>query len=390
MPAILHKEYIMKKCFIPTIAIIIVILAYHLIAPPVIDPQHYSPPEPVALDGPLTANRYLQQADLLAMGEVFGPEDTARGPDGFLYSGLENGRIVRIGPDTVESFASTGGRPLGLEFARSGPLAGHLIVADAVRGLLAISFDENIRADNQFTLTDSANGLPFKFTDDLDIAADGTIYFTDASHKYGPDDYLYDLLEARPNGRFLKYNPYTEETSVLLDDLYFANGVALSADESYVLINETYRYRIRRYWLEGEKAGQSEVFIDNLPGFPDNLSLSEDGEKFWVALFTVRNSDIDWLHQRPYLKGLISKLPKIFWPAPEPYGLVLAIEDSSQSSEQSQTTDATGGRILFSLHDPEGTHLKEITSVNEYENTLYLGTLHGDRIGVFDIELLTD
>lgn len=38
---------------------------------------------------------------------------------------------------------------------------------------------------------------------------------------------------------------------MLLKDLYFANGVALSKDESFVLVAETFQYRISRYWLKG-------------------------------------------------------------------------------------------------------------------------------------------
>ena len=56
------------------------------------------------------------------------------GPDGFLYTGLQDGRIMRFRPDGqggAELVAQTGGRPLGLRFDAHG----HLVVADAFRGL---------------------------------------------------------------------------------------------------------------------------------------------------------------------------------------------------------------------------------------------------------------
>lgn len=363
----------MRRFLLLVTVVIIAVVAYILISSPPVDPLPYHPEAPLAMTGPLTPNERLLSADLLARGKVRGPEDTAIGPDGLVYTGLEDGRVVRISPDgTIQNFADTRGRPLGMEFSQAGPLNGRLIVADAVKGLLAISPKGEITV-----LATESGGLPFRFTDDLDIASDGTIFFTDASHRYGPDKYLYDLLEARPNGRFLKYDPYRRRTSILLDNLYFANGVALSEDESYVLVNETYRYRITRYWLEGPKAGTSDIFIDNLPGFPDNLSLGSD--HFWVALFTVRNPVMDRMHPSPYLKGLVSKLPKRFWPKPEPYGLVIGVAENPLDRE-------APGIIVRSLHDPSGDHLREITSVKEVEGVLYMGTLHGDRIGMLEWE----
>ena len=83
-----------------------------------------------------------------------------------------------------------------------------------------------------------------------------------------------------------------KKSTLLLDSLYFANGVAIAPDNSFVLVNETYMYRIHKYWLKGEKAGTSEIIIDNLPGFPDNISSNGEG-LYWVALFTSRNEFIE-------------------------------------------------------------------------------------------------
>ncbi len=71
--------------------------------------------------------------------------------------------------------------------------------------------------------------------------------------------------------------------------MYFANGVALSENEDFVLVCESARYRITRFWLSGPNKGSSDVFVDNLPGFPDGVS-SDNRGTFWVALFTVRNA----------------------------------------------------------------------------------------------------
>jgi sugar lactone lactonase YvrE len=169
----------------------------------------------------------------------------------------------------------------------------------------------------------------------------------------------------------IRYTPKTGESAVLLKDLYFANGVALSQREDFVLVNETYRYRITRYWLRGPKAGTYDVFIDNLPGFPDNLSSNRRGV-FWVALFTARSSLADFAHQNPWTKSFMARLPRALWIRPRRYGLVLKIDEK--------------GKIIKSFHDPDGTHLWEITSAKEYHGYLYMGSLHTDRIGKIRLE----
>jgi sugar lactone lactonase YvrE len=310
----------------------------------------------------LAPNNLLHKAELLAVGKINGPEEVAVDSQGRVYWGTQDGKIMYLLPDgKPELFAETKGRPLGIQFDKNK----NLIVCDAYKGLLSINPQGKINV-----LATSADGVPFKFTDALDISSDGTIYFTDASSKYEQTEYLYDLLESKPHGRFLSYDPTTGQVKVLLKNLYFANGVALSQQEDFVLINETYRYRIVRYWLKGPKAGTHEIFVDNLPGFPDNISSNNKGT-FWLALFTVRNKIVDTLHPFPFLKAQMSKLPKALWPKPKPYGLVLALDER--------------GEITQSLHDPTGKHLKEITSAREYGGYLYIGSLHNDRIGKYKL-----
>lgn len=103
-----------------------------------------------------------------------------------------------------------------------------------MQGLLNISRDGAIEL-----LTDEAEGLKFKLTDAVDIGPDGTLYFTDASYKHTVDHAFFDLIEGKPHGRFLSYDPSTKQTKVLVKDLYFANGVAVSADKTFVIFCET-------------------------------------------------------------------------------------------------------------------------------------------------------
>jgi sugar lactone lactonase YvrE len=353
----MFKKIVLAVVGIAFLLIIIsTIILFKLESP--IDPVAYDAPAKPEMTGVLEPNDLLQQAELLARGKVNGPEEVAVDAQGRIYFGTPAGTISRLLPDgVIEKFTETGGRPLGMKFDQKG----NLIVADSIKGLLSVDAEGMI-----MILATSADGVPFKCTDALDIAKNGTIYFTDASDKFSLKDYLFDMLEARPHGRFMRYDPATGTVTVLMRDLKFANGVALSRNEDFVLVNETYTYSIHRYWISGPKAGKNDMFIENLPGFPDNISSNGKG-KFWLALFTVRNGMLDMLHQYPMIKSLLSKLPVSWWSKSKRYGFVVALDER--------------GNITETLQDPTGEHLYDVTSAQEYAGYLYLGSLHADRIG---------
>lgn len=353
----------MKKFFTIFIGLLFLLVLVIIIMPAPIDPLPYEPLAPIQLTGVMTPNKKLQDAKMILKGDVNGPEEVAIDSNGRICAGTQDGEILCFDESDQELvlLTNTMGRPLGMKFDAQD----NLIVCDAYRGLIRINRQGEVEV-----LANEYDGVQFKFTDALDISSEGIIYFTDASYKYDQSSYLHDLLEARPNGRFFSYDPSSQKLSLLLKDLYFANGVALSENQDFVLINETYRYRIVRYWLSGNRKGESDIFIDNLPGFPDNISSNGKG-KFWLALFTVRNNVIDEIHPISFVKSLISKLPKVFWPKPQPYGLVVSLDEQ--------------GNITQSMHDPSGDYYKEVTSANEYNGHLYLGSLHNDRIGKYKL-----
>src|SRR5262245_37913231 len=326
--------------------------------PSPVKPEAWSPPPAPPLAGSLAPNEVLRDAALLAEGAVRGPADLAFDAEGRVYAATLDGKVVRLARDgKVEDYATTGGRPLGLRFDADG----NLVVCDLRKGLVKIDSARHVTV-----LTTEADGVPYAFIDNLDIASDGKVYFSDATSKFAGQDYRFDLLEARPHGRLLRYDPATRETRVVLPDLYFANGVALSQNEDFLVVSETYRYRLTRYWLKGPKTGTSDVFLDNLPGFADNVDGNRRGS-FWVAMFTIRNEIADALHPRPWAKAMLAKLPPALWPRPERYGLVLEVGED--------------GRILRSFHDPGGRRVHQITAARESSGQLYLGNLEQGWIG---------
>ena len=331
----------------------VLVLAYMALWPVPVDPIAWDAPTPPPAEGALAPNTALAQVHRLELpaGE-YGPEDVHELPDG-IYGGAHHGTIVRWpleGGAPVE-IAKTGGRPLGLHPDPQG----RLVVADAFAGLLRLEADGSLT-----TLCDHASdGTKLVFTDDLDIQRDGTIWFTDASTHHDQSVWKRDILENRARGRLLRWTPDKPECEVVLDGLHFANGVALAEDESFVLVNETSRYRVRRLWLTGPRAGEDEIFAENLPGFNDGISRG-DGV-FWVAVASPRNPVVDGLSGMPALRTAILRLPAFLQPKParHPYALALGSD----------------GDVVRTLQDPEGTSFGMVTSVQQHGDRLYLGSL---------------
>ncbi len=342
--------------------VLILALLYLGFWPVGIDPVAWSPQKAPAMAGVYAPNEKLARVTRIGEGVGIGPEGIAVDAQGRVYAGYLDGRIVRFSPDgkTHELFSRTNGRPLGMKFGENG----HLFVADAVRGLLELPPDGRL-----IVLSSSAEGKAFRFTNDLDIAKDGTIYFSDSSTRFGPRDAIADIFEHRGTGRLLRYDPKTKRTTVLLRGLQYANGVAVAPDQSYVLVVETASYRVRVYWLTGPGKGKSDIFIDNLPGFPDGIT-SNGRDTFWLAMFTTRNPTADKLAPRPTLRKMIWRLPKFVQPKAKRYAFVLGLD--------------TDGRVTRNLQDPKG-RFAPVTSVVEARGRLYLGSLSETAIGTLTV-----
>ena len=305
---------------------VLVLPGYLLLWPVPIDPVAWDAPESAGYVGDFKPNDKLKALKFLDIDGHVGPEDVAFGEDGMIYAATQGGSILRIDPagGKVEEFTNTGGRPLGIEFGSDGTL----YVADAYRGLIAVGKDGSI-----FVLASKTDtGSPIKYADDLDVTRTGEVYFSDASTKFGAQEYsgtlqasLLDLMEHGPNGRLLKYDPATGKTSVVLEGYSFANGVALANDESYLLFAETGTYSVHKLWLIGDKSGTVETVMENLPGFPDNINRNADGT-FWLGLVSPRSPSVDALAGKPFVRKIVPRLPAAFRPKPLRYGFVVRID----------------------------------------------------------------
>lgn len=331
-------------------------------------PVAWQAPPAQPLRGRYRKNRLLAGLQRFAsVPGTTGPESLAIGPDNCLYSGYDDGRIVRFDMhgNILNTVANTGGRPLGLRFHPEGDL----LVCDTERGLLRVTLDGKVTV-----LASSAEGLRFGFADDLDVSRDGRhVYFTDASSKwhYGKD--IFDHIEHAGHGRLLHHDLKTGQTRVLMRGLCFCNGVALGPDEASVLVTETGSYRVHRYWLKGEQAGHSEVFIDNLPGFPDNIRFN-GRDRFWVAIPAKRSGLLDAAAPYPLLRFGLMQYTR-FLPLPvTAVAIVLGFD--------------LQGKLVANLQD-HGRHCYGfITQVLEHEGRLYCSSLHQDMFACLSLSKL--
>lgn len=350
----------MQKLLMFTASVAVLLLALFIGALTLskIDPISFEPDPNAGLEGAFAPNTLLADVERLLDGVGTGPEDIAVGPDGALYTGYRDGRIVRFTPaGEYEIVADTGGAPLGLRVASDGAL----IVADGLRGLLRIA------ADGSETVLVGPDRLTF--VDGVDIAADGTIWLTDASSRFRYGESMYIFLEGRRDGRLLSYTPSTAQLDVHLEDLFFANGVAVAPAGDHVLVSETAAGQIRRYWLDGEQAGSSDVFIGGLPGAPDNLSIDAQG-LLWVGIPGKRDKSFEGLADRPIIRRVIGALPAGMLMPPGRFNMIVGI--------------AGDGTVAYNLQNDSGP-LDKITSALRLGDVLYIGSLGSDAVGVLPL-----
>jgi len=315
-------------------------------------------------------NDRLSEVETIGLGVVEGPEDVVLDADDNLYTGTRHGTIVRfLAPDyrRSEVFARIGGHPLGLAFDKQGDLltcvGGMGVYRVSPNGAVSLVTDETNRSWLS-VIDDSRLRLP----DDLDIAPDGRIFFSEATIRYEMADWVTDALEGRGNGRLICHDPRTGQTRTVLRGLIFPNGITMCRDGQSLLFAETWACRISRYWFDGPKKGTHEVFISNLPGYPDNINRGSKGT-YWVALLGLRTSTFDLAMRKPgFRRRMARRIAADEWLFPNVNrGCIVHISET--------------GEVLDVLWDRDGKNHPSITSTCEHKGYLYLGGVSNNRIG---------
>ena len=324
--------------------------------------------------GRYALNNKLRDVTLIGLGRIEAPEDVILDREDNIYAGSRHGDIIRFfAPDyeRMEIFAHIGGQPLGMAFDRED----NLYVCVGGMGLYRVTPQQKVER-----VTDETNrswssindDSRLRLADDLDIADDGRVFFSEATVRYEMDEWPVDGLEARGNGRIVCYDPRDNSTRTVLRDLKFPNGIAIASDGQSILFAETWGCCVKRYWFDGPKAGQVEMVIADLPGYPDNINLASDGN-YWLALVGMRSPAYDLAMRMPgFRKRMASRLPVDEWLFPNiNTGCVLKFSEA--------------GEVLETLWDLGGENHPMITSMREHKGHLYLGGISNNRIGRYTL-----
>ncbi len=324
---------------------------------PPIDPVRWTPPpiDPLRDFGPAELTLVPMPGD--------GPEDVVVDTAGQLWTGLVDGRIVRVSPGGGTSVvADTGGRPLGMHVARDG----RILICDSHRGLLAL--DPGSGALD--VLVRDVDGRPLRFCSNVTETADGTIYFTESTSQFHFEHFAGAVMEARGRGSLFRLDTDGSVTT-LVKGLYFANGVTVTADEAALVFAETQGRRLSKYWLTGPQAGTVTPLAAHLPGYPDNISTGADG-RIWVAMVSAPNAAAEALAPRaPVIRKLLWRLPERLQPKIRPQVWVLAFD--------AETGEAVAG--VRTTRPDFGT----VTGVVESAGRLWMSTIGFPALAYTDL-----
>lgn len=194
---------------------LILILAYLLLWPVPIEPVSWQAPKNGGFTKGFTENSLLSELSLIHLKGEEGPEDFAINKEGTIATATHSGTVLLMkqGQTSFTPWINTNGRPLGLEYDNEG----NLLIADAHRGLLIVNAKGELK-----TLVNQVENTPVIYADDVDIAKNGKVYFTDATTKFAAKDHggtlsasLLEILEHKGNGRLIEYDPLTASSKVL-------------------------------------------------------------------------------------------------------------------------------------------------------------------------------
>ncbi|MUM16384.1 SMP-30/gluconolactonase/LRE family protein [Mycobacterium sp. CBMA271] len=328
-------------------------------AKPSIDPIRWQPPGVRAL----TLNpQPLPPLSIVAL-PGHGPEDVVADAAGNIWTGVVDGKILRIAPDgsEVTHVATTEHPPLGLQIARDGRVL--ICSRDKVLALDPASGDIE-------PLVTKVDGPPLIFCSNVTESSDGTIYFSESTARFPFEEYRAAAIEGRGTGRVFRRDTDGTVTTIA-DGLYFTNGVTLTADESRLVFAETIGRRLSSIALHGAQQGEISRLAEELPCMPDNISTGADG-RIWVAMAGPRNAALEQLVPRaPILRKLIWKLPDSIQPTIAADAWVVAFHPET-------------GATLANLRGQDN-RLQTTTGVVESAGKLWFGCIGSSAVGHIDL-----
>ncbi|KHN17996.1 Strictosidine synthase 3 [Glycine soja] len=293
----------------------------------------------------------LLKSELLFVNQVQGPESIAFDPLGRdPYTGVADGRILFWNGQSWTDFAYTSpnrseqynpkasaspmsyvktehicGRPLGLRFDKK---SGDLYIADAYFGLMKVGPQGGLAT----SLATEAEGVPLRFTIDVDIDTEGNLYFTDSSTNFQRSNFIQLVLSGEASGRVLKYKlPLRNHCS----------HEERSISKRHLLKQGW----LRKYWLKGDKAGTSEI----------------------LAILPRR-------YMYSYLNSLYPKMRKVILKLPIPTRIQYMFHIGGRFHAVA-VKYSPEGKLLRILEDSEGKVVRAVSAVEEKDGKLWVGSV---------------
>eukprot|EP00808_Paulinella_micropora_P025102 g81101.t1 len=283
------------------------------------------------------------------------------------------------------------GRPLGYHIVQETEAKVVVVVCDSLKGLVQAAFDSNTGDLQEFKVLsnrETKSGRPINYANDLDLSRDHQSVFFSSSTQHSVAfsglgfydtmrSFLLNFFNGDNTGRLLRYDFASGTTELLVDEMWYANGVAEAHDGKSILVVETNLMRVMQYWLEGPKKGTSTVLVDKLPGFPDGISKSSDGN-YWLCLVAPLSPAIKVASMPGKVRQLLARLmlqsPLSGWLSKnvvKKWGCVVKLSPA--------------GKVLETLMDTKGEKVRTPSAAVEHQGKLFLGNLGEDGIYVYNL-----
>jgi len=207
-------------------------------------------------------------------GPVYFSED-----DSLLFSDITNNKVCRY--DNKTKTCTAWRDPSNMENGHTRDLEGRLLsCVHLERCLTRTEKDGTIT-----TLVDKFEGKRLNSPNDVVVKSDGTIWFTDPN--YGISNNVCGKIAQSEIGAeyVFRFDPKTNDLSVVATDFYRPNGLAFSPDEKILyIVDSSFTddpkgfHHIRSFdVVDGKTLANSRIFADITPGIPDGLRVTEEG-----------------------------------------------------------------------------------------------------------------
>ncbi len=262
------------------------------------------PSEPMPL-GPLPGGRYPDphvesldkrfkgSAGTMAVERIATGFRWAEGPVYFpagryvLFSDIPNNRIMRYCED--DGHLSVFRRPSMNSNGNTIDREGRLISCEhSGRRVTRTELDGSITI-----IADKYNGKKLNSPNDVVVASNGSIWFTDPKYGIGGNYEGVQAPQEQEKHNVYRVDPKSGDIKVVVDDFVEPNGITLSPDEKKLYIIDTgltdgpdnpAHIRVFDVDIDSGKVSNGKVFADNFrPGFTDGMRCDTDGN-VWCSM----------------------------------------------------------------------------------------------------------